>query len=655
MGLEGVRSFSSNPLFGLHLGGMPSDRYVMAMDSFTFPLGRGWMKSHLVLLRTLLAEAGSRCCTSTSLDWKTIEARVKDEGLSFLTITLPQFGKDLLRALDQGVVDSTVFVGYSKTGCLPRLFSGFTSQVFDRKSGCLLEGPSLDAIHCILQLTQLMGKVELPCSDARIKAAFEGYLECENNVKENDATLVPELLHRFERMALLAWGDIMAVIDKIIFDGDILPRHGPGATADRVSGNRKYDQQQWTHRLEQIFPSGDYLFPSWSHFCDHEGTVDIVDPGSEIPVRVITVPKTLKTPRIIAVEPVYMQYAQQGILRELVSRISGDDTLGNLVGFLDQTPNQRLAQEGSQYGRLATLDLSEASDRVSNQLVKSMTRHFPWFSMALEATRSTHADVPGYGVIPLAKFASMGSALCFPIEAMVFLTIILLGVEEELKHPLSKRELRSLIGKVRVYGDDIIVPVEYVHTVVRLLTAFGLKVNDAKSFWTGKFRESCGKEYYDGFDVSIVKLRRMFPTQRQHAQEMISLVSFRNQLYKAGWWETCKYLDDYIRGLIPFPVVAETSPALGRHSFLGYETQKECPHLQRPLVRAFKARGVIPKSNLDGYGALLKFFLSAEAADRYGDPDGLSWLFAPKVDEDHLERAGRPRVVDIKLGWVPSY
>lgn len=615
------------------------------------------MKSHVVLLRMLLEESGNRCCTSTSQDLEKILARVKDEGLSFLTITLPQFGKDFQRSLDQGVVDSTVFAGYAKTGCLPRLLSGFTSQVFDRKTGRLLDNPSIDAIHCVLQLTQLMSKVELPCSDARINAAFDAFIECENNVKENDATLTPELVYRFERMALLALGDIFAVLDKAVYNCDILPRHGPGATADRIKGNRKYDHLQWTHRLEEIFPSGEFLFPSWSHFCDYEGDVDIVDPGSEIPVRVIAVPKTLKTPRIIAVEPLCMQYAQQGLLREFVSEITRSDTLGSLVGFLDQVPNQELAREGSLYGRLATLDLSEASDRVSNQLVISLVKCFPWLSQAIQATRSHHADVPGHGVIPLAKFASMGSALCFPVEAIVFLTIVLIGIEDELKRPLTRKDIKGFAGKVRIYGDDIIVPIEYVHTVVDQLENFGLKVNHAKSFWTGMFRESCGKEYYNGHDVSIVKLRRLFPTQRQQAQEMISLVSLRNQLYKAGWWETCKYLDSYIERLIPFPVVAETSPGLGRHSFLGYESQRECPHLQRPLVRAFKVKAKIPKSYLEGYGALLKWFLSAEGADRgsNGSVDPLAHLFAPEPDTTHLERAGRPQVVNIKLGWVPSY
>jgi hypothetical protein len=627
----------------------------MAMDSFTLTSVRGRMKSHLVLVRRLLCEMGNRCCTSTSIDFEKINARVKDEGLSFLTITLPLFAKDFIKALDQGKVGSTHFVGYSKSGCLPKFLSGFTSQVFDRSDGTLLSEPSIDAIHSILQLCQLYSKVELPCSDARIAAAFDKFIECENNVKENDALLAPELLFRFERMALLAWGDIFSIVDKTIYDGDIFPRHGPGSTADRISGNRKYDHLQWTQRLEELFPSGEFLFPSWSHFCDYEDSVDIIDPGSEIPVRVITVPKTLKTPRIIAIEPVCMQYAQQGILRELVSTISGHDTLGTMVGFLDQVPNQELAQKGSSDGSLATLDLSEASDRVSNQLVKSLVKFFPWLSQGLDATRSRHADVPGYGVIPLAKFASMGSALCFPVEAMVFFTIILLGIEDELSAPLTFKDIKSLKGKVRVYGDDIIVPTEYVHSVSRRLQDFGLVVNENKSFWTGKFRESCGKEYYDGVDVSIVKVRNMFPTSRQQAQEIISLVSFRNQLYKAGWWDTCKWVDNFVERLIPFPVVADTSPALGRHSFLGYTSERECPHLHRPLVRAYKVVSLLPKSNLEEYGALLKFFLNSESRHTNDSSFDVSWMFQPSVEEKHLERAGRPKAVNIKLGWIPSF
>jgi len=191
---------------------------------------------------------------------------------------------------------------------------------------------------------------------------------------------------------------------------------------------------------------------------------------------------------------------------------------------------------------------------------------------------------------------------------------------------------------VRIYGDDIIVPTEYVHAVIGNLEAFGLLVNRDKSFWTGKFRESCGKEYYDGFDVSVVKARRPFPTSRRCVPEIISLVSLRNQLYFAGCWGTVKWLDGRIRKLLTyFPTVLPSSSVLGRHSYLGHETQAADADTFGPLVKGWKVRPLIPASPLDDTGALLKFFL------KRGE--------MPSADVKHLERAGRAQSLDIKLGW----
>jgi len=299
-----------------------------------------------------------------------------------------------------------------------------------------------------------------------------------------------------------------------------------------------------------------------------------------------------------------------------------------------------MARDGSLSGALATLDLSEASDRVSNQLVRELTRYWPHLTDAVQATRSRRADVPGYGVQRLAKFASMGSALCFPMEAMVFLTIILRAISKELNTPVTREFIKGLEGRVRVYGDDIIVPVEYVQSVVHELQAFGLVVNMNKSFWTGRFRESCGKEYYGGSDVSIVRCRRMLPSQRRDVLEMVSLCSLRNQLYWAGLWRTCAYIDEKIREFIPFPIVEATSPGMGRHSVLSPQGEKECSDLQKPLVKAAVVSGQAPLNSLEGPGALLKYFL------KRGEQ--------PFADGNHLERSGRPQADYIKLRWVPT-
>jgi hypothetical protein len=340
-------------------------------------------------------------------------------------------------------------------------------------------------------------------------------------------------------MSNLLFESMWTRVDRDVYYDHILPKHGPGAVADKLTSNGKYRNRLWTSRLQRVFPVDRYLIPN-HHFTDVLDEVDILEPGAEIPVRVITVPKTLKTPRIIAIEPTCMQYTQQALLRSILEAFYRDELLSQLIGFDDQVPNQQLARQGSIDRRTATLDLSEASDRVSNQLVMRMTDRWPLLQEAIQASRSRRADVPGYGVVRLAKFASMGSALCFPMEAFVFTTLIFLGIQRSLNRPLTKKDIKSFLGSVRVYGDDLIVPVDHVHTIVNTLEHFGARVGADKSFWTGGFRESCGKEYFNGRDVSITRVRQVLPSTMADVTEVISTVSLRNQLYTSGYLRTAE-------------------------------------------------------------------------------------------------------------------
>jgi len=387
---------------------------------------------------------------------------------------------------------------------------------------------------------------------------------------------------------------------------------------------------------------------------------------------------------------------QQGVLSVMMEEIPSFNQTRNFVMFERQEPNQRLALEGSLSGALATLDLSEASDRVSNQHVRSLLRNHRHLRHAVDATRSRKADVPcefdregtpiKYRTIRLAKFASMGSALCFPFEAMVFITIMFVGIEKSLSRHLTMKDIESFYGRVRAYGDDLIVPVEHVLPVIEALEAFGLKVNRDKSFWTGKFRESCGKDYYAGKDVTVTYVRRNLPRNRLQARELVSTVALRNQLYHAGFETAVDWLDDRIRKLIPFPIVEPTSTLLGRWDWGPYESQYTHPHLHTPMVKGAMMVATPRVSKLDGVGALQKFLLRANqmegvrlswggtAIPRDDDPyEGIihpslrvqewqPWLrnqpwnidFATS-GEDHLRFAGRPDSVRIKIGSAPPY
>jgi hypothetical protein len=299
-----------------------------------------------------------------------------------------------------------------------------------------------------------------------------------------------------------------------------------------------------------------------------------------------------------------------------------------------------LAQKGSRDGSLATLDMKEASDRVSNQLVGAMLYSFPTLNEAVQVTRSLRAQVNGE-IYDLAKFASMGSALTFPIESLVFMTLIFLGIEKVLRRPLTQKDVSSFYGSVRVYGDDIIVPVEYVESVVETLQRFGAVVNTNKSFWTGKFRESCGEEFYAGYPVGVARVRKDFPTQLTDGEELSATVALRNQLFELGGYDaTVEWLDSIVSRILPrYPFVTRDSGALGRWSHDGsYTVNRMDRYLQTPLVKAYVRIPRVPKNEIDGYPALLKVLLKRG--------------IAPIEDPRHLSHSGRPSVVDIKLRYV---
>lgn len=435
----------------------------------------------------------------------------------------------------------------------------------------------------------------------------------------------------------------------------LVPKHGPGATADRLRGNAKFDVSQWPQRLERIFPYGEYALPQLA-LKDELDCVEFLEPGAEVPVKVTPVPKTDKTPRLIAIEPTAMQYLQQALFHQVVYRLENSDEfppplggkefdLGKwFVGFADQEANRFLARKGSLDGSLATLDLSEASDRVLNSHVKLLFERFPRLSEAIQATRSTHADVPGQGIISLNKFASMGSALCFPVEAMVFTTIVICAIAYERRSPVNRRLINSLRGKVRIYGDDIIVPIDCVQRVIQFLELFGLKVNKDKSFWNGKFRESCGGDYYDGEWVTPIRLRHELPRSLADVDGVVGLVAFRNLLYHGGFWNTVRKLDDRLNVLLKgrWKVVEPTTAGLGRESVIfSYQEEWSDAELHDPRVAGAIVKYTIPESKVSGEGALLKFLIKPG--------------ILPSQDPKHLERQGRPVVSRIRLQGIRPY
>lgn len=599
------------------------------------------MKSLVRLVSNVLADACTWCGVNTQRDLSTVARRVENEGVSFLTITLPTYSKAFHKSLEDGVLDSDAFQGFAldKRG-FPRLFGGILRLIFDAGSRRVLDCPSILAIQSVKQICDMLKKLELECSPLRKRAALDGYLQCESEVREWSVQTHPRLIDDFRICAATLFGTSLATLDRKVERLEHVPKHGPGATAEKLSANGRYTIRRWHDRLEPWFPSADFAIPNYG-YRDELESIDFIEPGREQPVRVILVPKTLKTPRVIAVEPSCMQYAQQSLLEMLVPELESARYHGAL-GFTDQTVNQTLAKEASMHRHLSTLDLSEASDRVPNLLVKMLLASSTAFKEAVFACRSTHADVLGK-VVKLSKFASMGSALCFPVEAMVFLTILRLADCRRLGvDPGSRKGLRSFLSSVRVYGDDIVVPSALTPLALDSLHAYGMVVNRSKSFVESYFRESCGGDFFMGEPVKPTYLRRWpeMVTPRERHNALVSLISTRNQLYEAGWWKTSAFLDSVITDAIPFPIVERESPINGRFSFLPYQEERQHPTLHRPEVRGLITKPQAPVDVLADSGALLKFFLKRG--------------FNP-LQKGHLERYGRPRFVHTKIAWAPPY
>lgn len=201
--------------------------------------------------------------------------------------------------------------------------------------------------------------------------------------------------------------------------------------------------------------------------------------------RGVTVKKNAKTDRFIAAEPsgnVFLQLGFGALLRQCLLR--------NGIDLNDQTVNQRLAECALDDG-LATVDLKAASDTITTAAVWLLLP-FSWAS-ALSRLRSTHMTLPDGTLHYLEKFSSMGNGYTFELESLIFWALT-----------ESCRDRMGIAGRVSVYGDDIICPAVCVPLLTRILDWFGFELNSKKTHHQSLFRESCGKHYFAGRDVSPI-------------------------------------------------------------------------------------------------------------------------------------------------------
>ena len=503
--------------------------------------------SHLITDVSLLCDAS---LVEARRDADTISRRVQCEGLGFLTKVLPSLRKAIDESFETRVLKVPRGFATSRGSKIPVFLRGILRLVYT-EDGVLrnLTEEVIEAVRGLRQILEFFYKLETGYSDKVTDAFIRSFIETDASLPEvgtlpdsvalqNAAQLLEELLCDFNPM-------------------DIVPGHGPGAVATGERAAEKWVFSRIYRSIDSMYPFEQYYCSSgFGEFADRREWANGLQWVDEPVARTILVPKDSRGPRIISEEPLEVQWIQQGIKSELYAYVEAHPLTRGRVNFTDQEVNGELALWASRTGRYATLDLKDASDRVSLALLDAL---FPEHIVeACKATRSASTDLPSGGRLRLRKYASMGSALCFPIEALTFWALSL-GV----LNALSPGRNRLKTSGVYVYGDDLIVPVEIVPALMEQFEALGLRFSHHKCYYRGSFRESCGVEALDGVDITPVRVKH-FPYEDQVKPPLSSLVphldSLSDSLWSRGYWRAASYVGSLLERLIPVPYGVEGSP-----------------------------------------------------------------------------------------------
>nr|UJQ85485.1 MAG: hypothetical protein 3 [Leviviridae sp.] len=629
-------------------------------------------------------------------DIERLSLLVRTRGLNVFTLDLPSLDGSLTKALEVGRLDlgGPVSKRASKKTKVPRLFQGLWLRVFSRDS-CLRDDVDINAVFFLRQLCCLGKKYFVECSKKRFENSLEEYYNVENSLpvpslRWVDDELDPDdvafdlhcgdllrdhgwfgesvswdgtsfdaanhssdwtLVQRFQQNADCV-AECLGEFDPTEFSGSIHEqrgrgighRHGRGAVSRLKGKFMKYDFANWPEKLHGTFP---YQLHGAIASAPSKAMIN-----HEYPSELIAVPKTAKSPRLIACEPVEHQWCQQLTWTFIQERLQG--LFGsNFIDFKDQEASRAMALRASLKRDLATVDLSSASDRLSCYVIERVFRRNPSLLRALHASRTRYVEdtlsKPHRFLIPR-KFASQGTAVTFPIQTIVFFIAALTSVGVTLRKPSDLycvRGFEGIVGRyrnrIRVFGDDIIIPTHGYAALVRLLTLLRLKVNEEKSFHRGYFREACGMDAYKGHCVTPVRpvsLSADGPTLRN------SLVDFSNNLFNKGLWNAAESVRSTVGIRHPFwrrlPIVGRRSGVIGLTSFVGSSDEhlrRRYNHkLQRWEVRAWRFTSKCGITQTNDYPGLLQYFTEAPASDHWnpviwkhgyqGRPrtsDGLRW------------------------------
>lgn len=493
------------------------------------------LTSQLGLLRDLSA---STISMHLRRDFEYIRHRTHHEGEQFLTITLPLLGKWYDQVLAQRDIPCPAGFKPLVEQTYPRFLQLYWRIIHDDSNDTMTRARVIRAFRTLLFLFY---KLETPLSQSQISEALEKWYQTEEDLEFQD------LPSWFDEYSI----EIRGYISRLLYglEEDVRKpytssRHGPGAVAGREKGDQKWESWSRLLPLSEVYPRYDYLLTSLR-----------VDPISVPSVRsllsretkiatsrLLFVPKDSRGPRTISCEPKELMFVQQGVM-DILMKVVPKRT-GGCVQFMSQEANQKAALQGCNSDLVATIDMKDASDRISVKLVDHL---FPsWVQKYLMALRSPLTELPNGEIVSLQKYAPMGSALCFPIESIVFWSLAICSTRRALN--ITSRAAEAY---VRIFGDDIIIHPLAFPLFERLCNRYSLIVNKEKSFTHGPFRESCGVDAWHGHVITPLRIRKDLCPRSPNGTLAVAVAEYATAFFSVDYRETGGFLYNLVDSWYP--------------------------------------------------------------------------------------------------------
>lgn len=531
-------------------------------------------------------------------------SRYEKEGSAFLFTTLPLLGKAVEKAL---ILEDKIEIPLGwrlKRGTRLPVFLNciFTILFFEDGSlrSSFLGEPSkeaYDALFFIRQICGLFGKVETQASPQKDLEALKGFRD--RSTRSWDPPFKNEVFREVitqsrKTLEKMFSGDHPILTQLREFQKNPWGRHGPGAVAMSECGGEKWAHYWWPGLPDNLF--------EWSQGNFVKGGHPLLSQPS---ARAVTVPKDFRGPRVICIEPKENQFAQQGLMEILYAYVQAHPFTRNAISFENVGPSKRLCFENF----YSTIDLKDASDTINIGLARLI---LPKWLFAL-VTRYRSRQVSSVLLDETWRttcLASMGNATCFPLETLIFWAIAQTAIFILWKR-LPYRWKDTVNRKLRVFGDDIIVPSWACDFVVECLETCGLVINSEKTCHLSLVKESCGEWTYNNRSICIVKCKST------HVKDHRSWLQFRDyaeQFENNNCHATAVFMEDLCSGKYP------------EESFkIRFNRSTHCKEIRIPQ---YVTKG--KRSRLDDYAGLYAWYVRNDVTPYlHGSRKLVKWRWIP--------------------------